>query len=483
MSMRAFVQSRCTVRTVTPSSAAASASEVHRKSAAQPSAPAESRARRGGQGQRRLRGASQVRRRRRWRCRRVRPASGRPRASQLREPARGPQESGAWRPTRRRENVPRRAKHRATQSRASGTPRGRAPSSRASRSRRAVRRVRSGACAQWREARDRRIPLARRAWMSCSADDFVFPNRDGPDRRKSRDSGGERAMPQRKLQPGRIMRRVTCSSFALATAFSVLAVSTHTLRLQRSTSRKSNGEAFPHRTPLLDLLSSTWTRSPARRRWCIASHRTRRRRVTGTRRVRARGPQGSRRFGTREPPRGARSVSAVSASCLPARRFACARVRWRRSCSRPWMAGSTSTSCQRSSVAPCPRALPEPHERSRSSSRKSRGPASDKGQPSSHFDPSCRFDVGHDADVVSASTQRHVALPLAYPQRSQLHRTGCRGNATLGYGRTGVADVGGFSFVPKRVGHQISTGSTKTLVFSSLDGRFDFHAVEEAQCR
>jgi uncharacterized RmlC-like cupin family protein len=43
--------------------------------------------------------------------------------------------------------------------------------------------------------------------------------------------------------------------------------------------------------------------------------------------------------------------------------------------------------------------------------------------------------------------------------------------------------VGGFSFVPKRVRHQNSTGSATTLVFSSLDGRFDFHPVEEAQCR
>jgi hypothetical protein len=43
--------------------------------------------------------------------------------------------------------------------------------------------------------------------------------------------------------------------------------------------------------------------------------------------------------------------------------------------------------------------------------------------------------------------------------------------------------AGGFSFVPKRIGHQISTGSTTTLVFSSLDGRFDFNPVEEAKCR
>ena len=42
--------------------------------------------------------------------------------------------------------------------------------------------------------------------------------------------------------------------------------------------------------------------------------------------------------------------------------------------------------------------------------------------------------------------------------------------------------VGGFSFVPRRMGHQISTGPTTVLVFSSLDARFDFHAVDDAQC-
>jgi hypothetical protein len=42
--------------------------------------------------------------------------------------------------------------------------------------------------------------------------------------------------------------------------------------------------------------------------------------------------------------------------------------------------------------------------------------------------------------------------------------------------------VGGFSFVPKRVPHQISTGPTLTIVFSSLDGRFDFNAVANDQC-
>ena len=43
--------------------------------------------------------------------------------------------------------------------------------------------------------------------------------------------------------------------------------------------------------------------------------------------------------------------------------------------------------------------------------------------------------------------------------------------------------VGGYSFVPKRVPHQITTGPSGTLVFSTLDGRFDFHLVDLSQCR
>jgi len=43
-------------------------------------------------------------------------------------------------------------------------------------------------------------------------------------------------------------------------------------------------------------------------------------------------------------------------------------------------------------------------------------------------------------------------------------------------------DVGGFSFVPKRMPHQIRSGPTLTIVFSTLDGRFDFNAVSDSQC-
>ena len=43
--------------------------------------------------------------------------------------------------------------------------------------------------------------------------------------------------------------------------------------------------------------------------------------------------------------------------------------------------------------------------------------------------------------------------------------------------------VGGFSFVPKSMPHQLITGPTLTIIFSALDGRFDFHAVGDDQCR
>jgi hypothetical protein len=43
--------------------------------------------------------------------------------------------------------------------------------------------------------------------------------------------------------------------------------------------------------------------------------------------------------------------------------------------------------------------------------------------------------------------------------------------------------VAGFSFVPRRMPHQILTGPTTMVVFSTLDGRFDFHAVDDAQCQ
>ena len=43
--------------------------------------------------------------------------------------------------------------------------------------------------------------------------------------------------------------------------------------------------------------------------------------------------------------------------------------------------------------------------------------------------------------------------------------------------------IGGFSFVPGKMRHQIASGPAETLVFSALDARFDFHKVPTAECR
>ena len=61
-----------------------------------------------------------------------------------------------------------------------------------------------------------------------------------------------------------------------------------------------------------------------------------------------------------------------------------------------------------------------------------------------------------------------------------------RGSAGMRHGgmpERAALGVGGFSFVPKRMGHQISTDSASALVFSALDALFDFHPVQEERCR
>jgi hypothetical protein len=42
--------------------------------------------------------------------------------------------------------------------------------------------------------------------------------------------------------------------------------------------------------------------------------------------------------------------------------------------------------------------------------------------------------------------------------------------------------VGGFSYVPKKMNHQLTSGPTETVVFSSLDGRFDLNIVSASAC-
>ena len=46
----------------------------------------------------------------------------------------------------------------------------------------------------------------------------------------------------------------------------------------------------------------------------------------------------------------------------------------------------------------------------------------------------------------------------------------------------GRLGVGGFSYVPKKMNHQLTTGPTETVVFSSLDGRFDLNIVSPSAC-
>jgi quercetin dioxygenase-like cupin family protein len=46
----------------------------------------------------------------------------------------------------------------------------------------------------------------------------------------------------------------------------------------------------------------------------------------------------------------------------------------------------------------------------------------------------------------------------------------------------GTLGVGGFSYVPKKMNHQLTTGPTETVVFSSLDGRFDLNIVSPSAC-
>ena len=59
-----------------------------------------------------------------------------------------------------------------------------------------------------------------------------------------------------------------------------------------------------------------------------------------------------------------------------------------------------------------------------------------------------------------------------------------KGSITMRHmGTTGATlGVGGFSYVPKKMNHQLTTGAMETVVFSSLDGRFDLNIVDVAAC-
>ena len=72
----------------------------------------------------------------------------------------------------------------------------------------------------------------------------------------------------------------------------------------------------------------------------------------------------------------------------------------------------------------------------------------------------CHWHTSNESNVVvkGSITMRHMGTA----------------GATLG--------IGGFSYVPKKMNHQLTTGSTETVVFSSLDGRFDLNIVDASGC-
>ena len=72
----------------------------------------------------------------------------------------------------------------------------------------------------------------------------------------------------------------------------------------------------------------------------------------------------------------------------------------------------------------------------------------------------CHWHTANESNVVvkGSITMRHMGAA----------------GATLG--------IGGFSYVPKKMNHQLTTGPTETVVFSSLDGRFDLNIVDASAC-
>ena len=72
----------------------------------------------------------------------------------------------------------------------------------------------------------------------------------------------------------------------------------------------------------------------------------------------------------------------------------------------------------------------------------------------------CHWHTANESNVVvkGSITMRHMGTA----------------GATLG--------VGGFSYVPKKMNHQLTTGPTETVVFSTLDGRFDLNIVDASAC-
>lgn len=116
-------------------------------------------------------------------------------------------------------------------------------------------------------------------------------------------------------------------------------------------------------------------------------------------------------------------------------------------------------------------------------------PAKVKWTNFSARDTTVRYSILH-VDSASGATQMLFRLPPNSTSPCHWH-TASESNmvvqGSIAMRHAGAVDsvrlgVGGFSYVPERMPHQLRTGPTLTIVFSSLDGRFDFHAVSEAQC-
>ena len=93
-------------------------------------------------------------------------------------------------------------------------------------------------------------------------------------------------------------------------------------------------------------------------------------------------------------------------------------------------------------------------------------------------------------DSVSGATQMFWQLPPNATSPCHWHAASesnvvVQGSITMRHGPSAAPvslGVGGFGYVPRRKPHQLTTGPSTTIVFSSLDGPFDFHAVDQAQC-
>ena len=104
-------------------------------------------------------------------------------------------------------------------------------------------------------------------------------------------------------------------------------------------------------------------------------------------------------------------------------------------------------------------------------------------------DSSVQYSMLH-VDSISGATQMLWRFPANAKGPCEWHDAGqdtavIRGSIVVRHAGTAGTrlGVGGFSFVPKRMPFQVSTGPTPTIVFATLDGRFDMHVANASQCK